>query len=104
MAGTELATSPRSDRTAVRFTGEPLAHSPGEITTTGVLPGALQLPADGLPILLLGNCQTTGGYPVVGVVCSADLRLAAQLRPGTRVRLESIGLGEARELAAQAAF
>ena len=72
--------------------------------TVGLLQGALQLPPDGLPILLLANCQTTGCYPVVGVVCSADLRLAAQLRPGAAVRLQSISVAQARELAAQAAF
>jgi allophanate hydrolase subunit 2 len=64
----------------------------------------VQLPPDGLPIVLLGNCQSTGGYPVVGVVCSADLRLAAQLRPGMVVRLEAVGVVLARELAAQAAL
>jgi biotin-dependent carboxylase-like uncharacterized protein len=98
-----FSVSPRSDRTAMRFDGEPLERTGSDITTIGVLPGVLQVPPDGLPILLLGNAQTTGGYPAVGVVCAADLRLAAQLRPGARVRLRSIGVDEARSLAAQAA-
>jgi biotin-dependent carboxylase-like uncharacterized protein len=92
-----------SDRTALRFAGSPLTRAAAEIATIGVLPGSLQLPPDGLPILLLANAQSTGGYPVVAVVCSADLRLAAQLRPGADVGLQSISLGRARELAAQAA-
>lgn len=101
----ELTVSPATDRTGVRFLPLPgLAATGGEVATIPVLPGALQLPPGGGPILLLANCQTTGGYPVVGVVCAADLRLAAQLRPGMDVRLELIGREEARELAAQAAF
>jgi biotin-dependent carboxylase-like uncharacterized protein len=102
--GAVFSVSASSDRTALRFTGIPLRRASGDIATVGVVPGALQLPPDGLPILLLANCQSTGGYPVVAVVCSADLRLAAQLRPGAVVRLESISVGRARELAAQAAF
>jgi allophanate hydrolase subunit 2 len=99
-----FSVSASSDRTALRFEGPALARSAGDIATVGVLPGALQLPPDGLPILLLANCQSTGGYPVVAVVCSADLRLAAQARPGTVVRLQSISVRRARELAAQAAL
>lgn len=103
--GVELTVGPASSRTALRFSAGPLLEvTGGELTTIGVLPGALQLPPGGLPILLLANCAVTGGYPVVGVVCSADLRLAAQLRPGMAVRLAMVSVAEARELAAQAAF
>ena len=101
--GARFAVGARSDRTGLRLDGEPLAHAGGDIATTGVVPGAVQLPPDGRPIILLGNCQTTGGYPVVGVVWAADLRLAAQLRPGSAVRLAVTGLAQARELRAQAA-
>ena len=93
----------RSDRTALRLEGAHVRRSDGEITTIGVLPGAVQLPTDGQPVVLLGNCQTTGGYPVVAVVCAADLRLAAQLRPGAVVRLVTVSLAAARDLVAQAA-
>jgi biotin-dependent carboxylase-like uncharacterized protein len=102
--GATFSISPRSDRTGLRLQGAPLRSTGGDIATIGVLPGVVQLPPDGLPIVLLGNCQTTGGYPVVGVVCSADLRVAAQLRPGTVVRLASLDVVRARELAAQAAL
>ena len=101
--GARFTVDARSDRTAIRFDGHPLEHTPAEVLTFGVVPGVLQLPPSGLPILLLGNCQSTGGYPVVGVVCSVDLRVAAQLRPGARVRLERVELAQARELSAQAA-
>jgi allophanate hydrolase subunit 2 len=48
--------------------------------------GSLQVTHDGQPILLLADHPTTGGYPVIAVVVSADLELAAQLRPGEQVR------------------
>ena len=48
--------------------------------------GALQVPPNGLPILLGPDHPTTGGYPVIAVVCSEDLWLAGQLRPGEMVR------------------
>ena len=92
-----------SDRTALRFDGDPLPHVVGEIATIGVLPGAVQLPPGGQPIVLLGNAGTTGGYPVVAVVCTVDLRLAVQLRPGAAVRMSMIDVTQARRLTAQAA-
>jgi biotin-dependent carboxylase-like uncharacterized protein len=103
LTGTTLRVSPRSDRTAVRLDGPPLGRSEGDVATIGVVPGAVQLPGDGQPLVLMANCQTTGGYPVVAVVCAVDLRIAAQLRPGARVRLETVSVAAARELAAQAA-
>jgi allophanate hydrolase subunit 2 len=48
--------------------------------------GALQVPPDGAPILLLANHGATGGYPVIGVVVRADLPAAGQLRPGATVQ------------------
>jgi KipI family sensor histidine kinase inhibitor len=81
--------SPASDRTGLRLTGLPLSRSPGrpgELPSEGVAAGSLQVTHDGQPILLLADHPTTGGYPVIAVVISADLGLAAQLRPGQRVR------------------
>jgi biotin-dependent carboxylase-like uncharacterized protein len=103
MDGTAFTVSSRSDRTALRFDGVPLHRRPGDIATVGVVPGAVQLPPDGLPILLMGNCQTTGGYPVVAAVVAGDLRKAAQLRPGADVRFALVTLAAARALTAQAA-
>jgi allophanate hydrolase subunit 2 len=48
--------------------------------------GAIQVPPDGQPILFLANHPTTGGYPVVAVVVSADVDRAAQQRPGSKLR------------------
>ena len=54
------------------------------------MPGALQVPADGRPVLFLADDPATGGYPVVGVVHPDDLWLAAQARPGTRLRFDVV--------------
>jgi len=79
--------STSSDRTGVRLEGPALQRvSNGELPSEGVLPGAVQVPPDGQPIIFLANCPTTGGYPVVGVVLPADLAHAAQARPGSTVR------------------
>jgi KipI family sensor histidine kinase inhibitor len=86
--GSYLVT-PASDRTGLRLAGSPLTRSPGrpgELPSEGVAAGSLQVTHDGQPILLLADHPTTGGYPVIAVVVSADLGLAAQLRPGQRVR------------------
>jgi KipI family sensor histidine kinase inhibitor len=86
--GSYLVT-PASDRTGLRLAGPPLSRSPrwpGELPSEGVAAGSLQVTHDGQPILLLADHPTTGGYPVIAVVTSADVGLAAQLRPGQRVR------------------
>ena len=62
----------------------------GELPTEGMVTGALQVPPDGQPILLLADHQTTGGYPVIAVVHSADIGRAAQLRPGRLVRFQLV--------------
>lgn len=79
--------SARSDRSGVRLEGPALQRiSSDELPSEGVVPGAVQVPPDGQPILFLANSPTTGGYPVIGVVLPVDLAHAAQARPGTRVR------------------
>jgi allophanate hydrolase subunit 2 len=61
--------------------------------------GSLQVPPDGHPILFLANHPTTGGYPVIAVVAGRDLPLAAQARPGTRLRFRFVPVTAAREAA-----
>lgn len=83
--------SPQSNRIGVRLDGPELVRSrPGELPSEGLVPGSLQVPGDGRPILLLADHPTTGGYPVIAVVHSDDLCLAAQLRPGERVRFLAV--------------
>jgi antagonist of KipI len=92
-------TSSRSDRMGVRLevtaAVSPAAGDHGRSLSRPVLPGTVQLPPDGQPIVLLADAQTMGGYPVIGHVITADLRLAAQLRPGHPVRWQRCTLDEA---------
>lgn len=83
--------TPASNRTGLRLDGEPMrSSSDAELPSEGLVTGALQVPPDGLPILLLADHPTVGGYPVIAVVASADLGAAAQLRPGDRLRFTMI--------------
>jgi allophanate hydrolase subunit 2 len=74
-----------SDRVGVRLDGPSLDRERGgELPSEPVLPGAIQVPTSGRPILFGPDAPVTGGYPVIAVV--TDLDRAAQLRPGDRVR------------------
>ncbi|RIQ17219.1 5-oxoprolinase subunit C family protein, partial [Jiangella rhizosphaerae] len=78
-----------SDRVGLRLAGPPLPAAPGvaaELPPEGMVTGALQVPPSGRPVLFLADHPVTGGYPVIGVVATADVPLAAQLRPGDAVR------------------
>lgn len=92
--------SPQSDRMGLRLHGPRLTRKvTGDLLSTAVVPGTIQVPPDGQPIVLLADAQTIGGYPQVGHVVSVDLPLLAQLRPGDAVRFREITLGEAHQLA-----
>lgn len=78
--------SARSDRMACRLEGPALQHARGADTISDATPlGSLQVPASGLPILLMADRQTTGGYPKLATVISADISVAGQLGPGDRL-------------------
>ncbi len=89
---------PQSDRMGVCLDGLPLgtAGAP-DLVSSGMAWGAVQLPPGGLPIVLLADGPTVGGYPVVAVVASVDRPVLGQLRAGDRVRLVAVTLDEARE-------
>jgi antagonist of KipI len=70
----------------------------GDLVSEPVAPGALQVPPDGHPILLLNDCQTVGGYPKLAHVITCDMARAAQLAPGEEVRFSEISLGAAHTL------
>lgn len=78
---------PRSNRVGVRLAGPRLGPPAGEQPSAGLVPGAVQVPPDGQPIVLLADHPTTGGYPVLGVVPPDQLATVAQLRPGDQVTL-----------------
>jgi biotin-dependent carboxylase-like uncharacterized protein len=87
------AVNPESDRMGLRFTGPRIPVGSGDILSSPVVPGTVQVPADGKPLLLLCDGQTTGGYKRVAAVMSEDLPLAGQLRPGSNVSFNLIRAG-----------
>jgi KipI family sensor histidine kinase inhibitor len=88
--------SQHSDRAGARLLGRALAHrSGGDFLSDGVLPGAIQVPSGGEPIVIMPDGPTTGGYPKVAAVISADVRLVAQARPGTQIRFRAVTMDEA---------
>ncbi len=79
--------SARSDRMAYLLDGTPLRHAKGfNIISDGVALGAIQVPGDGRPIVLMADRQPTGGYPKIATVIGADIGRLAQLRPGAQFR------------------
>lgn len=76
-----------SNRVGMRLSGPVLERArDGELPSEGMVPGALQVPPSGQPTLFLADHPVTGGYPVIAVVVSGDLGLAAQARPGQQIR------------------
>jgi len=86
----------QSNRMGYRLEGPVLTHAgSAEILSEGMPVGAIQVPASGQPILLLAECATTGGYPTIGNVITADLPIAGQLAPGDWVEFVSCSMDEA---------
>jgi allophanate hydrolase subunit 2 len=82
---TAYTVSPNSNRVGARLAGAALARAAaGELPSEGVVLGAVQVPADGQPLIFLADHPTTGGYPVIAVV--TDVTALAQARPGSTVR------------------
>ena len=81
-----------SNRVGLRLSGPALDRArTDELPSEGLVPGAVQVPPDGAPVLFLADHPVTGGYPVLAVVRTADLPAAAQLRPGDVVRFRPVG-------------
>jgi len=96
---TAFTVAPDSDRMGARLTGSTLERvEPGDLLSEPVAPGTIQVPPNGQPILLLGDCQTIGGYPKIAHVITVDLPIAAQLWPGGHVRFQEISLNDAQAL------
>lgn len=85
-----------SDRVGLRLRGDKTLTGPRTPTPSrGMVTGAIQVPPDGDPIVLLCDHATVGGYPVAGTVVSADLGVLAQCRPGDVVRFQPVDVAEA---------
>lgn len=92
--------TPQSDRMGLRLRGPALRRTTtGDLVSSPVAPGTIQVPPDGQPIVLLADAQTIGGYPQLGHAIAADLPLLAQVRPGDTVRFRLVSIGEAHAAA-----
>jgi len=85
-----------ADRMGYRLEGSQLQTSGDELLSFGLVPGVVQVPRGGQPILLMADHQTAGGYPVVATVISASLPVAAQLLPGDEMRFIEVTLERAQ--------
>lgn len=93
-----FAVSANSDRMGYRLKGASLSlETPAELISEAVAFGSVQVPADGNPIILLADRQTTGGYPKIGQVASVDLPLISQLKQGQQLRFKPISLADAQQ-------
>ena len=87
------------DRMGYRLNGHPVEHAgDANIISEPVVPGCVQVPADGMPIVLMADCGTVGGYPKIATVISTDLGQLVQLAPGTSFIFEKVTVYEAQEL------
>jgi KipI family sensor histidine kinase inhibitor len=102
LCGADWEVGAASDRMGVRLRGdEPVHAGVPEMASRGMVTGAVQVPPDGGPVVLLCDHATVGGYPVAATVVQADLGVLGQLRPGDAVRFEVVGLTEAHRARAQ---
>ena len=96
----EFRISKSADRMGMRLDGPRLRHRDGwDIVSDAIATGAIQVPGSGQPILLFADHQTTGGYPKIATVVSADLPVVGRRRPGDAIRFAAVTIAEAEQLA-----
>ena len=95
--GTPYRATREMDRMGIRLDGERLIHNElgAEVVSDGVAPGSIQVPANGQPIVLMADCQTSGGYPKIATVIRADLCRLAHVRPGDEIRFAAVDHAQA---------
>jgi biotin-dependent carboxylase-like uncharacterized protein len=96
----EWRISKDADRMGLRLEGPELAHRESyNIVSDGIVTGAIQVPGTRLPILLLADRQTSGGYPKIATVITADLPALGRLAPGAALRFAAVSAAEGAEAA-----
>ena len=97
--GQPYTTTSRCDRMGFRLDGPEVdTYDGSDIISDGIAYGAVQIPADGRPIIMLSDRQTTGGYAKIGTVCSVDVPKLVQCTPGRTIRFQPITVQEAQDL------
>ncbi|RKX75969.1 MAG: hypothetical protein DRP87_13225 [Spirochaetes bacterium] len=96
----EYTVSKDADRVGYRLEGERIEHKgeAGKLISLGMVTGAVQVPGNGLPIVLTAEHRTHGGYPCIATVITIDMPKLVQCRPGDTIRFEKITLKKAQEL------
>lgn len=88
-----------ADRMGYRLEGEKIRHQKGaDIISDGIVMGSVQVPGHGMPIVMMADRQTTGGYTKIATVITPDLSLLAQAKPGDRVSFKAVSIEEAHHL------
>ena len=105
LLGSIYTISRASDRMGMRLEGPTLEHSAkgANIISDGTAPGSIQVPGNGLPIVLLADRQTTGGYPKIATVISADLPALGRMTPGAKIAFAAIDIETAESAGRQLA-
>jgi biotin-dependent carboxylase-like uncharacterized protein len=105
LAATRWRVASDSDRRGLRLAAigaaPPPLHGTGDLPSYGTVPGTIQVPPDGAPVVLLADGGTTGGYPVAAVVLAADLDRVGQLGPGAEVAFRLVDGATARTVTAR---
>ncbi len=96
LTGNEYKVSAASDRTGYKLDGAALANPAATLPSEAGCPGSIQIPGDGLPIVLMADAPTVGGYPKIAVVSEADLPIIAQRPPGARIRFELVTIEQSQ--------
>jgi antagonist of KipI len=92
----EYRVSSASDRTGYRLEGPGVPHAVPALPSEAGCQGAIQVPGDGKPIVLMADAPTVGGYPKIAVVSEADLPILAQCEPGDTVRFELVTIEQSQ--------
>jgi len=98
LADSAYRVSTASDRTGYKLEGPPIKNAMGMLPSEAGCAGTIQVPADGLPIALMADAPTIGGYAKIAVVSEADLPILAQRRPGDEVRFDLITIEQSQRM------
>ncbi|SFH69899.1 biotin-dependent carboxylase uncharacterized domain-containing protein [Tindallia magadiensis] len=97
--GSRYAVTNECDRMGYRLSGSEIVHkNGGDIISDGIAMGAIQVPGHGMPIVMMADRQTTGGYTKIANVISVDLPKMAQAKPGDQIRFQKVTVEEAQAL------
>jgi antagonist of KipI len=90
--------TPEADRMGYRLEGQTVEHKgKADIISDALLPGAVQVPKSGKPIVIMRDAQTTGGYPKIAVVISSDVSMLGQAKPNDTIEFSKVTIKEAHE-------